>query len=504
MKILTGEQIKELDKYTIEHEPIASIDLMERAAKALSRAIIEYWDNHTPVKVFAGPGNNGGDALAIARLLSESQYQVDAYLFNTTGKLSEECVINRDKLKDTKVNFKEITSQFVPPELVREDLVIDGLFGVGINKPLVGGFAALVKLINKNSCQVVSIDLPSGLMCEDNSLNVYNHVIRANRTLTIARPKLSFLFAENAPYLGKLECLKIGLSAEGLEKMETKFEIMERDSIVKLLEPRNSFAHKGQMGNALLIAGSYGMAGASILAARACLRSGTGKLTMQIPKRNNDILQIAVPEAVLQHDNDDFIFTSPCNSDGYSAIAIGPGIGQNKETALALIEQVRHASIPVVLDADALNILGLYRSWTLQLPSDIILTPHPKELDRMVGHSNNTYERIYKARELAQRQQLYIVVKGHYTAICTPDGKVHFNSTGNAGMATAGSGDVLTGILLGLLSRGYTPGNACLLGVYLHGLAGDLAKEDLGEEGLIASDIINYLPKAFLALKNNE
>ena len=504
MKIFTGAQIHELDQYTIQHEPIESIDLMERAAKALVRAICEQWPNSTPVVVFAGPGNNGGDALAVARLLAEANYMVSAYLFNISGQLSSDCTINRQRLTECKMiqSFVEVTQEFEPPQLEADTLVIDGLFGSGLNKPLAGGFASLVKYINASPSRVVSIDLPSGMMSEDNTYNIKANIIKADLTLTLQQPKLAFFFPENQTFLGKVRVLDIRLSAEGIQKIDAQYNIIEETEIRPLILGRDRYAHKGNMGNALLIAGSYGMAGAAVLAAKACLRSGAGKVTIHSPKRNNVILQISVPEAIVQMDTEDTIFSEAVDTEGYTALGIGPGLGQNETSAIALIAQLRRAQCPVVADADALNMLANHRAWMSQLPKGIIITPHPKEFDRLEGHCADSYERLTKARELAERLQGYVIVKGHYSALCCPDGHVMFNNTGNAGMATAGSGDVLTGIITALLARGYQQRDACVVGMYLHGLAGDIAAKHVGMESLIASDLIQYLPEAFKRLND--
>jgi NAD(P)H-hydrate epimerase len=503
MKIFTSAQIHELDKYTIEHEPIASLDLMERAAKALTRAIMEIWPTTTPIVVFSGPGNNGGDGLAVARLLAEEGYQVSVYLFNISGHLSTECAANKKRLEDCKRihTFVEVVQEFDPPVLEKNMLVVDALFGSGINKPLAGGFAVLVKYINASLAQVVSIDVPSGLMTEDNTYNVRAHIIRATMTLTLQQPKLSFLFPEFQQNIGQLRILDIRLSQEGTDRIETPVTIIEETDVRSRILSRPPFAHKGQMGNAMLIAGSYCMAGAAILAAKACLRAGVGKVTVNSPKRNIPILQTSVPEAVIQMGNDETIFAEAIEAEDYQALGIGPGLGQTEQTAIAVIAQLRRTQCPIVADADALNILGSHRAWIQQLPKGTILTPHPKEFDRLEGHSADSYERLTKARKLAERIQGYVIVKGRYSAICMPDGQVLFNPTGNAGMATAGSGDVLTGIITALLARGYKQQDACIVGVYLHGLAGDLAAQALGEESLIASDIIQYLPQAFKRLQ---
>ena len=500
MKIFTSTQIKELDKYTIEHEPIKSIDLMERSAKAITLAIAKEWIPSTPIVVFAGPGNNGGDALAVSRMLADKGYTVSVYLFNISNKLSDDCSINRDLCLDTKSikKFVEVTHEFDPPRLKRGTLVVDGLFGTGLNKPLEKGFASLVKYINQSPCQVVSIDMPSGLMSETNTYNDHSHIIEADLTLTIGVKKLAMFFADNQKYIGRLKVLDINLSQEYITNTSTMYTMQEIDDVRSLVVPRSDFAHKGQLGHALIIAGSYGMAGAAILASRACLRSGTGKLTILTPKRNIDILQITVPEAVLQFDHEDNYFSDAINADEFDSLGIGPGLGQLEETAIALIAQLRRTQSHIVVDADALNILSNHRAWMQQLPKGLILTPHPKEFDRLSGtRCGDDCERLQKAVELAVKLHAYIILKGHYSALCQPDGKVVFNSTGNSGMATAGSGDVLTGIITGLLARGYNQAEACQIGMFVHGLAGDMAAEVKGKEGMVASDIIDYLPNAF-------
>ena len=502
MKIFTAAQIHELDKYTIENEPIESIDLMERAAKALTRAIMDEYNSLMPVIVFAGPGNNGGDALAVARMLAENNYAVTAYLFNVSGKLSNDCAVNKVRLMDNRrvKNFIEVRQEFDPPVLEEGMLIIDGIFGSGLNKPLAGGFASLVKYINSSAATVVSIDVPSGLMTEDNTYNVRANIIHADLTLTLQHVKLAFLFKENQPYIGRLKVLDIRLSKEGIQKLDANYTMLEENDVRQMIQPRSAFAHKGDMGHALLIAGSYGMGGAAVLAAKACLRAGCGKLTVHSPKKNNMVLQMSVPEAIIQLDREETTFSEPIDTEEYHVVGIGPGIGTSEQTAIAMISQIRRSQCPIVADADALNMLGTHRSWMQQLPKGMILTPHPKELDRMEGNSADSYERLVKASNLAERIQGYVILKGHYSALCMPDGHVIFNSTGNAGMATAGSGDVLTGIITGLLARGYKQEEACLLGMYLHGLAGDIAAKELGEESLIASDLIQYLPKAFKRL----
>lgn len=501
MKIFTTQNIHKLDEFTIEHEPISSIDLMERAAKALSKKILERWNNSTPIVVFAGPGNNGGDALAVSRLLAESGYHVETYLFNTKNSLSEDCQFNKSLLEEMpNVTFHEIINQFTPPTLTNEHLIIDGLFGTGLNKALSGGFAAVVKFINSSPATVVSIDIPSGLMGEDNTFNNPTHIIKANYTFSIQLPKLAFFFAENAEFLGEWSLVNIGLSIQGIIELPTNYYTLEHEEIKRLIKPRKKFSHKGTFGHAILIAGSQGMAGAAILAARSCMRSGVGLLTVHSPICNCSLLQTAIPEALVERDIQEQCFAEAVDTDDYQALGIGPGLGQSPETEAALLDQLNICNIPLVLDADALNILAQNRKALQKLPKGTILTPHPVELERLLGKCQNSFERLTKAAELARSTGVYIIVKGANSVIVTPTNSFYINTTGNPGMATAGSGDVLTGIILALLAQGYKPEEACKLGVYIHGMAGDMAAHRMGEICMNASDIITHLPPAFKML----
>ena len=503
MKIFPTSSIRQLDAYTIEHEPIASVELMERAARALTEAITEEWpDTDTSFIVFAGPGNNGGDALAVARLMAEKGYRPEVFLFNPQGKLSDDCAVNRERLlKMGSVTFHEISTQFAPPMLTADHVVVDGLFGSGLNKPLDGGFAAVVKYINASPARVVAIDVPSGLMGEDNTYNIAAHIVRADLTLSLQLPKLAFLFAENETYVGKWRLLDIGLSEEAIEEMGTDYELADDEEVAALLRPRGRFAHKGNFGRALLIAGSQGMAGASILSARGCLRSGVGLLTVHVPFCNNFMVQSSVPEAMTELDYSETCFSEPTDTDDYQAIGIGPGLGRDPQTENVVLEQIRTCQTPMVIDADALNALGEHRSALSNLPVGSILTPHPKELERLVGKCQNSYERLMKACELAKNANVHIVLKGAYTAVVSPSGRCWFNTTGNPGMATGGSGDVLTGVLVALLAQGYDAWTAARLGVYVHGLAGDIAARKQGRMGMTAGDIVTCLPLAWKLLE---
>ena len=425
MKILSCTQQKEADAYTIAHESILSINLMEKAAGLLAQAISERYDKSHRLVVFAGPGNNGGDALAVARILFLKNYPVEVYLFNVKGTLSEECLTNVQRLKESGfANYTEVSNQFDPPHLGSHDVVIDGLFGSGLQKPLSGGFAAVVQYINASPAQVVSIDIPSGLMGEDNTHNIRQNIIKADLTLSIQLPKLSFLFAENADVVGEWQLLDIGISREFIEAAKTPYYITEASEMRALIKPRKKFAHKGMFGHGLLIAGSYGMGGAALLASRACLRSGIGLLTVHTPVCNHDLLQSNVPEAMVQDDVHDRCFAEAADLDNFQAVAIGPGLGQEEITVQALFDQVSNCYIPLVLDADALNIFSNYRNYLTRIPRHSILTPHVKELERIIGRCSNSYERLSKAKELAAHLQCYIVLKGAWSAVITPDEKI--------------------------------------------------------------------------------
>ena len=503
-KILTSKQIHDVDAYTIANEPVPSIDLMERASSAVADQIIRMSTYGRRVLVFAGPGGNGGDALAVARMLARCGYQVEAYLFNLKGRMSADCRTNKERLVSSpNIAFHEVTSDaFVLPQVSTDDVIVDGLFGTGLSSPLSGGYAAAVDCINSSGAKVVSIDVPSGLMTEDNSLNDLSHVVRASVTLTFQFMKLSFLFAEHEQLVGDVRLLDIQLIDPNTAVTSTPYYIYEGCDAAETLKPRSKFSHKGTFGHACLVAGKRGMAGAAVMAAKACMRSGVGKLTVHTSAGNLLPLQCVVPEAILDIEESDQ-FATPFVSCQYNALAIGPGIGTGSITAMAMEQQLKDADAPMVLDADALNLLAANPQLIKSIPHGSILTPHKKELRGLIGETLDSLTELQLTREFARANGLYIVIKGANTATVTPEGNVYFNSTGNAGMATAGSGDVLTGVILSFLAQGYSPLHAATLGVYVHGLAGDLAAETLSEEGMIATDIINYLPSAFKELKKH-
>lgn len=505
MKILSAEKIREADAATIKNEPIASIDLMERASQQFTKAFTEIFnDKRALIMVFAGPGNNGGDGLAVSRMLLAQGYKVKIFIVSTSDKYSKDFQTNAERLgKTTELahikNLKDI------PDISNTSIVIDALFGSGLSRPAEGNFAAVIEKINDSGAQVVAIDIPSGLYADRAGEAKNLHIVQAGYTFSFQLPKLAFLLPQNEKYVGKWEILDIGLDQHFIAQTETDYELVDDKMIAGLVKKRSKFSHKGNFGKVLLIAGSYGKMGAAILGAKACLRTGAGLLTIHIPVRGYDIIQTSLPEAMASIDKHSHYFTRLKAREValYDAIGIGPGIGMEKATAGAVAKLLRMAKRlgkPMVLDADALNICSEDKLLLKLLPAQAILTPHPKEFERLSGKAKDDFHRLALAQKFARQYKVYLVLKGAYTAIVTPEGHVYFNSTGNPGMATGGSGDVLTGILTSLVAQGYSPLHASLLGVYLHGLAGDLAAETQGQEALIASDIIAAIPAAYQQL----
>ncbi len=503
MKLFTTNQIAGLDKYTIENEPVSDVDLLERASMQITGWLLKHFSTERKMIFFAGPGNNGGDALAVARQMADLNFICEVFLLDSGKELKGSPAINWQKLlKQGKVKLSKIISLSDFPEITETDVIIDGLFGSGLTRPLEGFAAEIVQKINHKGNVVVSIDIPSGLMGEDNSDNIPENIIQADITLTFQFPKMSFFFAEDEKYLGSWEVLPIRLHPDGIAQTQTDFFLIEKEEIQLIIQKRSRFGHKGTYGHALLIAGSFGKMGAAILASKACLRSGVGLLTTHIPHLGYQIIQTAVPEAMASVDQHDSIFTEFPDLSQFSAVGVGPGIDQKSNTKRALNELLEKSKLPLVIDADALNILAENKSWLEKLPENSVLTPHPGEFKRLVGESENSYIRIQKQIEFSKKYKVIVVLKGAFTSVSTPDGKLYFNSTGNPGMATPGSGDVLTGIILGLLAQGILPENAALAGVYIHGLAGDLAVLQNSENSLVAGDTVKFLGKAFLSVKS--
>ena len=501
MKILPIDQIREADAYTIENEPIADIDLMERAAGQLFQWINKKVDNTQQLFIFAGPGNNGGDGLALARMLYIAEYPVFVYVLRFTDKSSESFDTNYDRFRETAAeNLFDISSIDQFPEITADDIIVDALFGSGLTRAAEGFPGEIIRKINDTPAVTIAVDIPSGLFADNPSVAEKGAIVSADYTLTFQFPKYAFLMPENDRYVGQWQVLDIELHPDFIEQVQVKNHYTLKTDIQHWVLPRKKFTHKGTYGHALLIAGSYGKAGAAILAAHACLRSGVGLLHVHIPKVAYPILQTALPEAMLSIDRYEQYFSEIPDLAPYNAIGIGPGLGKENQSQMAFKLLIQDFRGPMVIDADALNILSENKTWLGFLTPNTILTPHPKEFERLAGKWHDDFEKLERQRDFARKFNVIVVLKGAHTSICLPDGTCYFNSTGNPGMATAGSGDVLTGIITGLLAQHYAPAQAAILGVYLHGKAGDRATKKLGETAVIAGDIISNLGPAFKKL----
>ena len=492
--MLTAVQNREADRYTIEHEPISSLDLMERASQAFVQKLLELESMPRLVMVFAGMGNNGGDGLCIARLLRERGREVQVVAVRFSDSPSADFLANEARLKGMgTVQWVDLKEGDDLQEVPDDCLVIDALWGSGLSRPLEGWPANVIRHINRSEAVVVAVDMPSGLMAD---LPSSGDVIKADFTITFQVPKLALLMAENYPFVGEWHVVEIGQHPAYLKQVETPFHVLEHNMMSDLVPLREKFGHKGTYGHALLVAGHKGTIGAAILACRAALRSGAGLVSVHLPQCGSIAMQAAAPEVMVRTDEGQDTWEGPVALDGITALGIGPGIGQDKVTQNALMDLLAQWPSPAVLDADALNILARVPGALAKVPKGSVLTPHPGEFRRLAGDWDNDFDMLDKAQKLAAEYGLVVVLKGAHTAVCTPQGQVYFNSTGNPGMATAGSGDALTGILTGLLAQSLHPEQAAMLGVYLHGLAGDIAVRDKGLHGLIASDIVEAIPEA--------
>ncbi len=514
MKIINSKNIKKVDKTTIKEQSITSAELMERAAQECALNILAHqlYNADNEYYIFAGPGNNGGDGIAISRFLTLNyKCKTTVYYVGDINKMSE----------DTKIQYKKHIANKDLSEIINikneEDLkkinfnnpdciIIDALFGIGLNRPLSGIYKEIINIINDNDFETFSIDIPSGLLSEYTSeTNISEYTaVNADVVLSMQLPKLCFLLPENNKHIKYWEIINIGLSQNEIANTETNFYFIENKDIYKLLKTRKEFSHKGTYGHALIIAGKCGMMGASILATKACLRSGCGLVTSHVPYNCVNIMQISVPESILQIDRSEIIFTDYIDTNKFNAIGVGPGLGTKPNTVKALehlLENTNNQNL--VIDADAINIISENKYLMDKLPVNSILTPHPKELDRLIGPFKNNMDMIEKSIHICKKHKIIIVLKGRYTAVINNKGEVFFNSSGNNGMATGGSGDVLTGIITGLLAQKYSSIDAAKIGVYIHGLAGDMGLENESMESLIASDIIKNIGNAFKKCRNS-
>ena len=500
MKILTAEQNRQADAYTMENEPIASVDLMERAATACADWIREELDiEDATFHIFCGIGNNGGDGMALARLLAESGNEVRVYILRFSEKTSADFAENYKRLQKSKVQVVDIHDPNFNIDFDPKDLIIDAVFGTGLNKPVKGWLKEAFQRINYIPLLTISVDLPSGLFAEFNHENDLEAVIRSDFTLTFQQPKLALVLVESGAYCGEWHVLDIGLDQEYIDSLASHYFTTDADDAWLMLKDREKFQHKNDFGHAMIVSGSKGKMGAAVLSSKACLRSGVGLLTCLIPDCGYDIIQTAVPEAMCLTSKDrDEITEVPKDLDAFNCIGIGPGMGMTRNLEFLIQDLFERKKGPFVIDADAINILAKKKAIQQSIPENSILTPHPGEFRRLVGTWKNDEDKLKKQIAYSKKYNVILVVKGAHTSISTPDGDVYFNTSGNPGMATAGSGDVLLGIITALVARGYESLEAARLGVYLHGLSGDLAAFEMGQESMIAVDIIEHLPDAFL------
>ncbi|HLS31113.1 MAG TPA: NAD(P)H-hydrate dehydratase [Flavobacteriaceae bacterium] len=502
MKIYTAQQIGKADKATLKSQDITSLELMERAAVLAFSTLIKKYKNKTVgFQVFCGIGNNGGDGLVIARKILEYGYEVKVFVVEYSKYYSPEFETNLNRIKneyDLKIDFLNEKSK--KPALKKADVLIDAIFGIGLNRAMPIWVQDLVEQINDSKCEVIAIDLPTGMLANLPKLPD-QPIIRASKTLTFQAPKLSFYLPETTEYTGKVKILDIGLDQEFLEALNSTIQVIEKKFLKSIYKKRPQFSHKGSFGHALIVGGSYGMIGSMVLASKAALRSGAGKVTTLIPKCGYEILQIAVPEAMtITGENEQYLQNLEKLDFQPKTICFGMGAGTKKETADFFLDLMKSTENPLVIDADGLNLLSKHKFLLEFIPKNSVLTPHPKELERLIGKWDSDIEKIDKTQNFAIKHQVVMLIKGANTLIITPE-QIFINTTGNPGMATAGSGDVLSGVIAGLLAQNYSPENAAVLGVWLHGKAGDLSVKKSAEEALIAGDLIAYFGKAFSILK---
>lgn len=511
MKILSADKIREADAYTIEHEPIKSIDLMERAALTCFNWIYDQAPQLFPKSlagesewvfhVVCGKGNNGGDGLAIARHLLKNGYNVIVSVVHFSDKESSDFMKNMDRLGKAKKDVIHVKKKSDFPTFPSDSIVIDALFGTGLNRPVTGIAREVIEAMNDSTAIIISIDLPSGLFDCDNTANDQRGIVHSDHILTFQVPRLAFFLADNAAVVGRTHILDIGLHPDFMDSVTSDYNYLTEDEAAAMRQRRGEFSHKGTYGHALIIGGSTGMWGAPIVSATACLRAGAGLVSVAVAKNGTALVHGALPEVmVVANEGENSITTLP-DLAPYGAIGIGPGLGKSDQAAAVLKLLIQNATLPLVIDADALNILSENPTWMAFLPKNSILTPHPGEFARLSGEKSSHFQSMEKQREMSQKFGIFILLKGAHSSLSFPDGRILINSTGNPGMATAGMGDALTGIITALLSSGYPPLNAAALAMFVHGRAGDIALQKQSVESLIASDLITNLGKAFESLK---
>ena len=513
-KLFTVPEIRECERFTMEKEQISSLELMERAGVACAEEIASaLWLNeYEDVYVYVGTGNNGGDGMVIATHLVE-----DSYIQNKICVVlcAAENARYSEEMQHQLKRWQEVVSQNDKaktiyysadnhPKSTKNDMIVDAFFGIGLNKPVTGFYAEVIRHINASDAYTIAIDTPSGLFADQHTPDG-SAVVIADKTLSIQFMKKAFLLPENYPFVGDVEVVDIGMEAP--DNLDSDCHLLLGADLRHVLRPRNPYAHKGTFGHGLLVAGCDRMPGAAVLAATAAMRGGIGKLTVHTVRSVRDILAVSLPEAIHDiDDNEQYVSHINWNKlpENITAVAFGPGLGTAKQTVSAMKDILDTVKLPFVIDADGLNMLAENKTWLAFLPPYSILTPHFAEFERLAGKPSDDFDRLERAKAFAQRYSVILVLKGHHTVVTFPDGRQFFNTTGNSGMATAGSGDVLTGLLLALLAQGYLPKHAAVLGVYLHGAAGDAYVEDYAASTLVASDLPRYFSEAISRMMNDE
>ena len=493
MKILSSAAIRAIDAKTIQYNQISSSDLMENAAIAFFNSFTQKYNNkEKTITLFCGMGNNGGDGLVVARLLHNAGYSVEAYILRVSDAFSDDCALNVDRAKGAGVNTTDITSSDQMPDLHDSDIVIDAIFGTGLSRELTGMIKEVIKAINAANKTVISIDVPSGLFLDKPT----EFAVEATETITFQIPKLSLFLPDNNHFVGKLSIVDIELSLVAIDESETDKYYLTLEDMAKQLKPLQQFAHKGTQGHALIVGGSLGKIGAVSLASKAALKSGCGLVTAFVPKCGTNAIQSFFPAAMVIEDSNQNSISSITFDIHPDAIAIGMGMGKQDETKQALHQFLKSNTIQLVIDADALNILSENIEWLKDLQPNTILTPHPGELKRLIGNWENDFEKIELTRALAKKYNLIVVIKGAHTIIVDAM-NMFVNSSGTPALATAGSGDVLSGIVVSLLAQGYEPIVATQLGVYIHGMTANITSNEINSRTFIASDIIDNIGKVY-------
>ncbi|WP_458626275.1 NAD(P)H-hydrate dehydratase [Winogradskyella sp. PC D3.3] len=502
MKLFSKAQIYEGDKLTTERQNISATDLMERAGTQIFNWMhMRMQGAQVPIHVFCGIGNNGGDGLVLARHLITHGYNVETYIVNCSDKRSKDFLINYDRVKTVSKKWPTMLSckeDFTEIVIGVDDIIVDAIFGIGLNRPPNDWVKVLFEKMKASKAFTLSIDIPSGLYT-DKAVEDDNAVVYANYTLSFQSPKLVFFLPETEQYIGQWEALDIGIDRDYLMKTETEVELISKHEVLPLYQPRKKFAHKGDFGHVMILGGSYGKIGSVNLASRAALGAGAGLVTAYVPKCGYHSLQTSIPEVMVITDAAE-THISNINFDlKPTVIGVGVGLGTSLETVKTFEDFLKTNKTPLVIDADGLNILSKKKALLKLLPKQTVLTPHPKELERLIGKWSNDFEKLEKVKALSEKYDIVILIKGA-NSITVNKHKLYVNTTGNPGMATAGCGDVLTGIISGLIAQGYAPLAATIFGVYLHGKAADIALEDYGYQSLIASHIITTLGEAYIDL----